>query len=72
MGTDMSSIQYAYMSFSRGQYQLLDNLKLGYGGTKTEMERLIKDASKMTEVQKELNLSVKAGDLSFGNIEGIF
>ena len=39
-----------------------------YGGTKTEMERLIKDASKMTEVQKELNLSVKAGDLSFGNI----
>ena len=68
MGTDMSFIQNAYMSFSRGQYQLLDNLKLGYGGTKTEMERLIKDASKMTEVQKELNLSVKAGDLSFGNI----
>lgn len=39
-----------------------------YGGTKTEMERLIKDASKMTDVQKELNVSVKDGDMSFGNI----
>lgn len=42
--------------------------KLGYGGTKSEMERLIKDASKMTAVQKELNLTVDEGDMSFGNI----
>lgn len=46
----------------------LDNLKLGYGGTKTEMERLIKDASQMKDVQKELNITVDEGDMSFGNI----
>ena len=39
-----------------------------YGGTKTEMERLIKDASQMTDIQKELNVTVKDGDLSFGNV----
>lgn len=39
-----------------------------YGGTKEEMARLIKDASKMTDIQKELNVSVKDGDMSFGNI----
>ncbi len=43
-------------------------MKLGYGGTKEEMARLITDASKMTDIQKELNLSVKDGDMSFGNI----
>lgn len=43
-------------------------MKLGYGGTKEEMARLIKDASKMKDVQKELNVSVKDGDMSFGNI----
>ena len=64
----MEMIQNAYQGFAKQNFTMLDNLKLGYGGTKTEMERLIKDASKMTEVQKELNLSVKAGDLSFGNI----
>lgn len=68
MGTDMYMIQNAYQGFAKQNYTMLDNLKLGYGGTKTEMERLIKEASKMTEVQKELNLVVKAGDLSFGNI----
>ena len=40
MGTPLESIQMAYQGFARGQYTLLDNLKLGYGGTKTEMERL--------------------------------
>lgn len=55
MGTDMSSIQAAYSSFSRGQYQLLDNLKLGYGGTKAEMERLLSDAEKLTGVKYDIN-----------------
>lgn len=44
MGTDMASIQNAYQGFAKQNYTMLDNLKLGYGGTKTEMERLIKDA----------------------------
>lgn len=68
MGTSMESIQNAYMGFSKQNYMMLDNLKLGYGGTKTEMERLIKDASKMTKEQKDLNVAVKDGDMSFGNI----
>lgn len=44
-GSDMSSVQSAFQGFAKGQYQLLDNLKLGYGGTKSEMERLIADAN---------------------------
>ena len=68
MGTDINSIVDTYQSLARGNYQMLDNLKLGYGGTKTELERLIADASKMTKTQKELNVSVKEGDLSFANI----
>lgn len=48
MGTDMESIQMAYQGFAKGQYQLLDNLKLGYGGTKGEMERLLEDAGKLS------------------------
>ena len=47
MGTDMSSIQNAYQGFAKQNYTMLDNLKLGYGGTKTEMERLISDANKV-------------------------
>ena len=68
MGTAMESIQNAYQGFAKQNYTMLDNLKLGYGGTKEEMARLIKDASKMKDVQKELNVSVKDGDMSFGNI----
>ena len=68
MGTSMESLTMAYQSFSRGQYQLLDNLKLGYGGTKTEMQRLISDASKLKDVQKELGVTVDSSSLSFGNI----
>ena len=68
MGTSMESIQNAYQGFAKQNYTMLDNLKLGYGGTKEEMARLIKDASKMKDVQKELNVSVKDGDMSFGNI----
>lgn len=48
MGTDMSSIQSAYQGFAKQNYMMLDNLKLGYGGTKTEMERLLADATKIS------------------------
>ena len=68
MGTDMALIQSAYQGFAKQNYTMLDNLKLGYGGTKTEMERLVKDASKMKDVQKELGVSVDSSSLSFGNI----
>lgn len=61
MGTSMELIQNAYQGFAKQNYTMLDNLKLGYGGTKTEMERLISDAAK-------LDSSIKANDLSFGNI----
>ena len=58
MGTDMSSIQSAYQGFAKQNYTMLDNLKLGYGGTKTEMERLLKDAQKITGVKYDIkNLS---------------
>lgn len=48
MGTDMESIQNAYQGFAKQNYTMLDNLKLGYGGTKAEMERLLTDAEKLT------------------------
>lgn len=67
-GTDMESIQYAYQNFAKQNYVLLDNLKLGYGGTKEEMQRLIADASKMTDVQEQLGVTVDETSLSFGNI----
>lgn len=68
MGTDMESIQNAYQGFAKQNYTMLDNLKLGYGGTKTEMERLVAEAAAMTDEQEKLNVAVNAGDLSFGNI----
>lgn len=48
MGTDIESIQQTYQSLMRGNYAMLDNLKLGYGGTKAELERLVADAEKLT------------------------
>jgi phage-related protein len=48
MGTSLESIQSAYSGFAKQNYTMLDNLKLGYGGTKSEMERLMKDATKLT------------------------
>lgn len=48
MGTSMESIQYAYQGFAKQNYTMLDNLKLGYGGTKEEMQRLLTDAEKLT------------------------
>lgn len=68
MGTDIGRIQDAYQGFAKDNYTMLDNLKLGYGGTKTEMQRLIKDASAMKDIQDELNVSVEDGNMSFGNI----
>lgn len=68
MGTSMELIQNAYNGFAKANYTMLDNLKLGYGGTKEEMARLIKEAAAMTDVQKELGIAVDATDMSFGNI----
>lgn len=51
MGTDMSLIQNAYQGFAKQNYTMLDNLKLGYGGTKEEMQRLLADASKLAGVE---------------------
>jgi phage-related protein len=55
MGTDMSSVQYAFQGFAKQNYTMLDNLKLGYGGTKEEMERLLSDAEKITGVKYDIN-----------------
>lgn len=55
MGTSMELIQNAYQGFAKQNYTMLDNLKLGYGGTKTEMERLLADAEKLTGVKYDIN-----------------
>ena len=55
MGTNMQDIQNAYQGFAKQNYTMLDNLKLGYGGTKTEMQRLLADAQKITGVKYDLD-----------------
>lgn len=55
MGTDMAMIQNAYQGFAKGNYTMLDNLKLGYGGTKTEMERLLKDAQSISGIEYSID-----------------
>ena len=61
MGTSMASIQNAYQGFAKQNYTMLDNLKLGYGGTKAEMERLIADANKLKEANGEMaDLSIES------------
>jgi hypothetical protein len=55
MGSSMESIQNAYQGFAKQNYTMLDNLKLGYGGTKTEMERLLADASKISGKKFDLS-----------------
>ena len=55
MGTSMESIQMAYQGFAKQNYTMLDNLKLGYGGTKQEMQRLLADAEKLTGVKYNIN-----------------
>lgn len=54
MGTSLDIVQEAYMSLSRGNYEMLDSLKLGYGGTKSELERLLNDAEKYAAAQGEV------------------
>ena len=65
MGTSMETVIGTYQSLSRGNYAMLDNLKLGYGGTKEELERLIKTAAS-TDLGKEMG--VKEGVTDFANI----
>lgn len=55
MGTPLESIQAAYQGFAKQNYTMLDNLKLGYGGTKTEMERLLADAQAITGVEYNID-----------------
>ena len=55
MGTPLANIQNAYQGFAKQNYTMLDNLKLGYGGTKTEMERLLKDAEAFSGVKYNIN-----------------
>lgn len=61
LGNEMSMVQNAYQGFAKGNYTMLDNLKLGYGGTRNEMKRLIKDAAKLDE-------SIDKSSLSFDNV----
>ena len=63
--TELSNV---YQSLAKGQYNTLDNLMLGYAGTKEGMQQLIHDASQMTSIQKELNIAVNDGDMSFANM----
>lgn len=55
MGTDMQLIQNAYQGFAKQNYTMLDNLKLGYGGTKSEMERLLADAEKISGIKYDIS-----------------
>ena len=55
MGSDISSIQTAYQGFAKQNYTMLDNLKLGYGGTKQEMQRLLDDATKLSGVKYDIS-----------------
>ena len=55
MGSNMEDVKNAYQGFAKQNYTMLDNLKLGYGGTKTEMERLLKDAQKISGVKYDIN-----------------
>lgn len=55
MGTDIGAIQSAYQGFAKQNYTMLDNLKLGYGGTKTEMQRLLQDAEKLTGIHYDID-----------------
>lgn len=66
MGTDMSAIQYAYQDFAKDNYSLLDNLKLGYGGTQAEMARLINDSGVLGDSVKVTADTVK--DVPFNSI----
>ena len=55
MGTDMELIQNAYRGFAKSNYTMLDNLALGYGGTKEEMQRLLEDAEKLSGIEYDIS-----------------
>lgn len=65
MGTNMADIQHAYQGFAKQNYTMLDNLKLGYGGTKEEMKRLLEDANK---INKQQGINTKYSLDSFADI----
>ena len=67
-GTDMQSVMTTYQGFAKQNYTMLDNLKLGYGGTKEEMQRLIEDTAKMKDEQEALGVTIDAESMSFDNI----
>lgn len=67
-GSSMDEVMNVYKALSKEQYTTLDNLRLGYAGTKTGMQQLIKDASTYTDIQKELGITVDASSMSFDNI----
>lgn len=67
-GSNMEDVQNAFQGFAKDNYSMLDNLRLGYSGTKEEAQRLVRDASKLTSVQKELGITVDEGSLSFDNM----
>ena len=66
-GTSIDEVTNVYKALSKEQYQTLDNLKLGYAGTKEGMKQLIADAASYTDIQKELGITVDATDMSFDN-----
>ena len=68
MGTSIDSIVQTYQSLSRGNMAMLDNLKLGYGGSKSELERLIADAASYTDIQEQMGITVDKSSMSFDNI----
>lgn len=65
MGTDIALVQESYQSLARGNYEMLDNLKLGYGGTKAELERMLEDAERFMAANGEMR------DLSVSNFSDI-
>lgn len=67
-GTSMDEVMNVYKALSKEQYTTLDNLRLGYAGTKTGMQQLIKDAASYTDIQKELGITVDESSMSFDNM----
>jgi len=68
MGTSIEMVQNTYSGLARGVFTTLDNLRLGYGGTRAEAERLIQDASQMTEEMEKLGVVVDADSMDFANL----
>lgn len=67
-GTSMDDVMNVYKALSKEQFTTLDNLKLGYAGTKTGMQQLIKDAASYKDIQKELGITVDKSSMSFDNM----